>query len=174
MRSLIFTIFFWTFATSSISMFGQKVIPCDDKVFNDHLLERLAGNWTVTGNIGGDKIVYAFTAGWELNHQFIALTFADTARLPQYTAKVYIGYDCASARYVAHWLDNFGGRFSETLGYGVKSGDSIEFHFEYPDGPLINKFSYSSQADAWQFHATTKNSKGAWVVFGDMFLKRVQ
>lgn len=44
---------------------------------------------------------------FELNHQFVSLTFADTAKLPQYTAKVFIGYDCITERYVAHWLDNF-------------------------------------------------------------------
>jgi len=31
-----------------------------------------------------------------------------------------IGYDNLSERYVAHWLDFFGGRFSETLGSMVR------------------------------------------------------
>ncbi len=49
---------------------------------------------------------------------------------PQYEALVFLGYDNASERYVAHWIDVFGGRFSETLGYGTRSGDSIKFIFE--------------------------------------------
>jgi hypothetical protein len=43
-----------------------------------------------------------------------------------------------SERYVAHWIDVFGGRFSETLGYGKRAGDEIDFIFEYPDGPFVS------------------------------------
>ena len=39
-------------------------------------------------------------------------------------------------RYVAHWIDVFGGRFSETLGYGKRVGNKINFIFEYTDGPF--------------------------------------
>jgi len=154
--------------------FGQDTLKCKDSIFNDPLLEKIIGTWAVTGQIGGDNITYNFNASWELNHQFIVLTFADTAKQPQYTAKVFIGFDCISERYVAHWLDNFGGRFSETLGYGKKSGQSIEFRFEYPDGPFINKFIYDNKANTWQFHCTTKNNKGIWVTFGDMYLQRTK
>jgi hypothetical protein len=31
----------------------------------------------------------------------------------QYEAMVFIGYDNTSERYVAHWIDIFGGRFSK-------------------------------------------------------------
>ena len=27
-------------------------------------------------------------------------------------------------------------------------------------------------ADTWQFHTKTKNSKGDWIIFGDMYLKK--
>lgn len=160
--------------TFCMSAFGQDTLKCNDNRFDDQLLQKIIGNWTVSGKIGGDNITYNFIASWELNHQFVSLTFADTAKQPQYTAKVFIGYDCISERYVAHWLDNFGGRFSETLGYGIRTAQSIEFRFEYPDGPFINKFVYDNKSDNWQFHSTTKNSKGIWVTFGDIYLKRKQ
>ncbi len=154
--------------------FGQDKIDCNDKVFEDSLLEKIIGKWTVSGDIGGEKIGYHFMAGWELNHQFVELSFADTAVNPQYMAKVFIGFDCISKRYVAHWLDNFGGRFSETLGYGIKNGNSIEFRFEYPEGPFLNNFIYNSNNDSWQFHTSTKKSNGSWVTFGDMYFQRVK
>jgi hypothetical protein len=47
-----------------------------------------------------------------------------------------IGYDNMSERYVVHWIDVFGVRFSETLGYGKRVGNEIDFIFEYPDGPF--------------------------------------
>ena len=100
-------------------------------------MDKIAGTWSAGGKITGDSVMYHFNASWELNHQFMVLSFADTAANPQYIAKVYIGYDCISERYVCHWLDNFGGRFSETLGYGTLTGNTVEFRFEYPDGPFI-------------------------------------
>lgn len=84
----------------------------------------------------------------------------DVVSPPGYVAKVSIGNDCMSERYVVHWLDNFGERFSETLGYGIKNGQTIEFRFEYPDAPFSNKFTYDSKDDSWHFHMTTKNEKG--------------
>jgi hypothetical protein len=160
--------------TCCIPTFGQDSLKCKYDRFEDTLLEKIIGNWTVSGQIGGEKVTYNFVASWELNHQFISLTFADTAKQPQYTAKVFIGYDCISERYVTHWLDNFGGRFSETLGYGIKTANTIEFRFEYPDGPFLNKFIYDIATDSWQFHTTTKSNKGIWVTFGDIYLKRKQ
>jgi hypothetical protein len=59
-----------------------------------------------------------------------------------------VGYDNTSERYVAHWLDVYGGRFSETLGYGRRSSDSIEFVFEYPAGPFHTTFSWKPETKA--------------------------
>ncbi|MCX6306605.1 MAG: hypothetical protein NT040_16695 [Bacteroidetes bacterium] len=172
MRPSCIIILFFVLLTGSRPSFGQDAVKCSDTVFNDPLLEKIIGTWNVTGQIGKDKITYNFKASWELNHQFVELAFSDTAVQPQYTAMVFIGFNCISERYVAHWLDNFGGRFSETLGYGIKLGQSIEFRFEYPDGPFMNKFIYDEKAGNWQFHTTTKNRKGDWITFGDMYLKR--
>lgn len=63
------------------------------------------------------------------------LEMRDVHDPPAYDAHVYIGHDNASDRYVAHWIGLFGGRWSETLGFGSRDGDSIRFVFEYPDGP---------------------------------------
>jgi hypothetical protein len=151
--------------------FCQDTVKCNDKLFEDSLLEKIIGKWSVSGDVLGEKIVYNFNAKWLLNHQFIELSFEDTASNPQYMAKVFIGYDCISEKYVAHWLDNFGGRFSETLGFGIKTGNNIEFRFDYPEGPFLNNFIYDNKKNSWLLHSTTKNSKGIWVVFGNMYLK---
>lgn len=150
-----------------IHLLGQ----CNPKRFDDPLLEKLAGQWTLTGKIGERPVENNFTAQWVLNHQFLELNFADVATPPTYFAKVSIGYDCTTARYVAHWLDSFGGQFS-IKGTGEKKEETIEFVFEYPDGPFVNKFIYDSQQDTWHFHMTGKNAKGEWTVFGDEYLKR--
>ena len=109
-------------------------------ILQDPLLDKMVGNWKVGGTIRGRTVEQSVEAQWVLNHQFLQIhekgaPDSKTAG-PAYEAMVMIGYDHTSERYVAHWMDIYGGRFSETLGYGVRSGDQIEFVFEYPDGPF--------------------------------------
>lgn len=158
--------------TLTLSLAAQKPVPCNSSWFDDALLEKLSGQWKGTGVVMGDSVTYRITTGWELMHQFLLVHMEDVAVPSQYEAKVYIGYDCPSERYVVHWLDNFGGRFSETLGYGVQDGPSINFRFEYPDGPMINRFQYDEGSGNWHFHITSKNEKGVWITFGDIYLKK--
>lgn len=158
--------FFW------FSAYGQTTAPCNPERFEDPLLEKLIGQWKGRGVIGVDSVRYVVNASWELQHQFILLTLLDAAQPPQYLANVYIGRDCVSERYVVHWLDNFGGRFSETLGYGTAIGQEIPFRFEYSDGPFINRFIFDSKDNTWRLFSTTKNGKGEWVTFGDIYLSR--
>jgi hypothetical protein len=172
MKKIKNAIFIISVLLSFNTVSGQDSIKCTDTIFNDNLLEKLIGTWNVTGNVLDEYINYHFQASWELNHQFIELRFADTAKMPKYIAKVYIGYDCKINRYIAHWLDNFGGKYSETLGYGERKENSIAFRFDYPDGRFINEFIYTPKTDSWLFHSTTKNDKNMWVVFGNMFLTR--
>lgn len=124
--------------------FGQDTAKCNDKYFNDQLLDKLVGNWDLKGIIGNRPVANNLSAQWVLKHQFIELNFIDIAKIPSYEAKVFIGYDCISERYVVHWIDNFGGRFSETLGYGQQKRNFIDLRFEYPDGPFLCKFIYES------------------------------
>lgn len=152
-------------------VYGQKMTNCNQDIFNDTLLDKLTGHWIAKGNVGADKVVYRFSVQWVLNHQFLEMTFADTAARPEYTAKVFIGYDCQKSKSVIHWIDNFGGAFSETLGYGTKNGSSIEMSFEYPIGQLLNTFSYDKKNNQWTSHSVVKDEKGNWVTFGHIVLK---
>jgi hypothetical protein len=159
------------FSLHSIS-FGQDSLICNANRFEDDLLNKLVGDWDLTGKIGTRPAENHFSAQWILNHQFIEMNFVDVVSPPRYMAKVSIGFDCISERYVVHWMDILGGRISETMRFGIRKGDHIEFRFEYPDGPFINDFSYDNIIDGWHFHMTQKNAKGVWVVFGDEYLKR--
>ncbi|HLO00023.1 MAG TPA: DUF1579 family protein [Pyrinomonadaceae bacterium] len=96
----------------------------------------------------------------------------DVNARPIYEAMVFIGYDNASERYVAHWIDVFGGRFSESLGYGTRAGNSIRFVFEYPDGPFLNTFTWNAETRTWTFLMQHKNAAGMWVRFAEDSLRR--
>ena len=155
----------------NISCFSQEASDCNQDVFSDALLEKLEGSWKATGTIGGDPVTYTITGSWELKHQFFVLSFNDTAAKPQYNARVYIGYNCEQKKYVVHWLDTFGGPFSETLGYGIKKDNDIEFSFNYPEGQFINKFSYDPATGSWRSHSTAQTEQG-WITFGDIQFKK--
>jgi len=147
-----------------------------NRIFQDDLLDRMTGSWTMTGAIVGAPVEHQADVHWILNHQFLEIHERDTAApkagAPVYEAMPLIGYDNTSERYVAHWIDIYGGRYSETLGYGKRTGDTIEFVFEYPDGPFHTAFRWLPDRQQWQWLMTRKNAAGKWVGFGDMTLTK--
>ena len=126
-------------------LIGQEALDGRNRIFRDELLENLVGNWRLTRSIRGQSIENTATVEWVLNHQFLRLHMKDVNTPSNYEAMVFIGNDNTSERYDAHWIDIFGGRFSETLGYGTRQGNSIRFIFEYPDVPFHNTFTWNSE-----------------------------
>src|SRR5881394_3380340 len=167
---------------ASVSMGSSAASMCQDArqdaldgpghVLKDDLLDKLAGNWKSTGKIGNRAVEYQITSDWALKHQFLEVHMTDAANPPAYEARVFIGYDNASERYVAHWIDVFGGRWSETLGFGARSGNSIKFVFEYPDSPFHNTFTWNPETKSWIFLMEQKSQTGKWGVFAEDTLRR--
>ncbi|HKV70161.1 MAG TPA: DUF1579 family protein [Gemmatimonadales bacterium] len=135
--------------------------------FQDSLVGQLAGEWSMTGDMRGQPQHYRLKAEWVLSHQFLRLEMQGD----QYEAVSYIGYDNASERYVAHWIDIFGGRVSETLGYGKRDGSSIHFVFEYPDGPFRSDYTLDPET-GWRIDMTQKSDSGVWKDFAHYRLVR--
>jgi hypothetical protein len=67
-------------------------------------------------------------------------------------------------------MDTFGGRFSETLGYGTRDGNQIKFVFEYPDGPFHNSYRWNPADKSWQWLMEQKDKDGKWSPFADLRL----
>jgi Protein of unknown function (DUF1579) len=174
MRRFVFPLLFVT-ALSFLSAACANTQPLDGRehAFHDDLLDNLAGRWKLTRSIRGRTVENVAEASWVLNHQFLRVHMKDAADPPEYEARVFIGYDNANDRYVAHWLDVFGGRFSETLGYGKRSGNSIEFVFEYPDGPFHNTFTWDPTSRTWTFLMRQKGASGEWTTFAEDHLRRI-
>jgi hypothetical protein len=116
--------------------------------FDDDLISRLEGTWRIRREIRGTQVENRATCAWVLNHQFLQLHMKDAATPPRYEAIVLIGYVYAEKQYVAHWTDTFGAKFS-SVGRGLRSGNSIEFRFEYPDGPFFNTFTWHPERSEW-------------------------
>ena len=167
------------FVFCSLATAAEKVPePLDGihRTFQDALLDRMVGHWELAGTVMGRPVQNDFSAEWVLNHQFLQLHFKSndppSKGRPPYQALVFIGYDNTSERYVAHWIDVFGGRYSETLGFGRPEGNSVKFLFEYPDGPFTNTMTYHPQTDSWTFLLRQKTPTGAWTDFAQETLKR--
>ena len=159
----------------ALSAAGQQAEPSLDgpkRIFQDPLLEQLTGTWTMVGAVRGRPATYSLHVEWTLNHQFLRLEMRDASDPPAYQASVYIGYDNTSERYVAHWLDTFGGRFSETLGFGKRSGNAVLFVFEYPDGPFHTTFTLNSDAKTWNILMEDRDKSGSWKEFAHYVLRR--
>ncbi len=144
--------------------------------WRDDLVDRLAGTWRMEGRVMGRDAHHEVRAEWVLNHQFLCISEKTDAGAPaaerRYEATWFLGFDPTSERYVLHLLDVFGGRFSETLGYGARDGNSIRFVFEYPDGPFHTTFLWSPEKGAWQWLMEQKDKAGKWTVFADLSLAR--
>jgi hypothetical protein len=164
----IITIAACLFATLSYAQTPEK--ECN---FNDALLDNMTGHWTMAGDMGTQKVAYNFSAQWVLNHKFMEWDITDILKSPpSYTAKVYVGYDCKSNQYIVHWIDNMGGKFSETLGYGIKKGDAIEVKFKYPNAPSVNTISYDKAKGTWQFHLMWQDKNKKWSTWSKTMLVR--
>lgn len=159
----------------SASATAQQAEPSLDgpqRTFQDPLFEHLTGTWTMVGAVRARPATYSLRVEWTLNHQFLKLEMRDVSDAPMYQATVYIGYDNASERYVAHWLDTFGGRWSETLGFGKRSGNAVLFVFEYPDGPFHTTFTLIPDTKAWSVLMEDRGRGGAWKEFAHYALTR--
>jgi hypothetical protein len=160
------------FGWSQTTTLAQQPLDGRDHIFHDQLLDNLVGGWKVTRKFKTRTAENTASVEWILNHQFLLIKMKDVNNPPQYEANIYIGYDNASDRYVAHWIDVFGGRFSETLGYGTRSSNSIKFVFEYPDGPFLNTFTWNPNKKSWTFLMRQKDQTGKWTLFAEDTLVR--
>lgn len=166
---------------SPISISGAQDSPKAEPIdgvtrpVRDTLLDQLIGHWQVNRVMAGAASGSSLDASWVLNHQFVQLHYVpDRGSKQPYEAIVYIGYDNMSERYVVHWLDIFGGRWSEPVGFGARNGNSIRFVVEYPDGPFTNTFTYDPSTRTWSLLLRQKNARGEWETFATEQWRRVQ
>ena len=141
----------------------------------DDLLDKMVGTWKVTGRIAGRSIEQGCNAEWVLNHQFLRIHFLAAQPAPaqgqtgvRYEALVFVGYSNMFEHYVVHWIDVFGGHFSQTLGFGTRlaGGRSIRFVFE-ADTPLHNTIAWDPGTGTWSMRIRQKNLEGKWTTFAE-------
>ncbi len=175
-RFLCLAVFFALGVASAVMPAQDEATALDGpkRILRDELLDGMVGTWKLGGKVMGQAAEHDVEVKWVLNHQFLRIFEKDVAPPKDgnasYEAMVFLGYDNTSERYVVHWIDVYGGRASETLGYGKRSGAEIQFVFEYPEGPFHTTFRWKPDSNAWQWLMETKDKAGRWVEFGNMTL----
>ena len=145
--------------------------------WHDDLVDHLAGDWAISGKVTRHEAHHEVHAEWVLNHQFLRIHEKTTAEAPKtehpYEAFWFLGYDPDSRKYVLHLMDVFGGKYSETVGYGTRDGNEIQFLFDYPDGPFQTVYRWNPAADTWEWIMDQKSKGGQWTPFADLKLTRM-
>jgi len=155
----------------AISVSAQQAPAGRHLRFDDSLLDSLVGHWNLSREIRGKQERNTLDVEWVLQHQFIELHMKDAAEPPKYEAIVLIGEGPEDQRYVIHWCDTYGGRFS-SIGHGKRTGDSIEFVFDDPDGHFYNTFSHDPSKGAWTFLMESQGKDGKRMFFAKDTLSR--
>jgi hypothetical protein len=138
---------------------------------DDPFLDNLVGRWDIERKIRGSVIHNSLDAEWVLQHRFVRLHMKDVADPPKYEAIVLIGFDPAAGRYVAHWTDTFGAQYS-AMGFGKRSGDAVEFVFQYPDGPFYNTFTWIPGSGTWRMVLENGKGDGTRSLFAEDTVRR--
>jgi len=131
----------------------------------DPFLDQLAGKWIMEGSLLGNPVDSSLEVGWVLEHRFLQLEMRDLGEPSQYEAKILIGFDGKKKRYVAHWLDRFGGGPSSTLGFGQRHGQSLELLFDYPSGSFRDIFTFDVDSGQWDLVIDSRQADGTFVQF---------
>lgn len=150
---------------------AQEPADGPSRIFRDPFIDNLVGEWRLVRQIRGREVENSVSADWVLNHQFLRIHMKDVADPPTYEALVYIGYQQADERYVVHWLDVYGGKFS-AIGYGKRVGDTIAFVFQYDDGPFYNTFKWDARTESWTFTMESAGKDGKREPFAVDTLRR--
>lgn len=138
------------------------------------LLDQLAGGFwegTRLNSPGRERV----DAEWVLGHQFLRIHRKEIDGTVE--SVEHIGFDNVIQRYVAIRLDSFSARGGETIGYGLQTGDKLEFTFDYPTAPIKETFSWDAKEKTWQVMAERKNPrdpKGGWNVLSTVTLRRIR
>jgi len=133
----------------------------------DGLLDRLAGDWVMTGTIAGAAVTHDIKSEWVLEHNYIRFHEVSRERTesgsPQYEAIVFIGRHPQFDGYACLWLDSTGweGLDGRVIGHAKPEKDRLAFVFELVDGGKIhNTLMHRQESDTWDWHIDLEDESG--------------
>jgi hypothetical protein len=137
-----------------VAMWSGGHAAAQQPTFRDALVDRLVGDWVLSGTINGHATTHDIRAEWVLNHQYVRIHETSRERNaagePAYDAFVFIGWNASLKQYACTWLDVYGGASPESIGYGEPSGNRMAFLFKAPDEDFHTTFAYDKKTNSWE------------------------
>jgi hypothetical protein len=149
---------------------AQTIVLRDD--LRPPLLKQLDGEWIMKGDVLGKPVEYLLVAGPTLRARYSELHMRDLAAPPQYEARVFLGIDAETGEVIAHWLDDFGARYSIPHGTGRIDGAILQFTIPYADGPYRDTLEFDSRNGTWNFRIEAAQPDGSWKHFARYDIRR--
>jgi hypothetical protein len=146
--------------------------------FNDPLVDHLAGEWMLTGQMDKGQVTHDVTAKWVLAHQYLEIDEVSREKnkdgSPVYQAKVFIGWDAGKKIYDIVWLDDYGSISTQSLGYATPDGNCIAFVFRNRDdsGSFHTTFAWHPENGTWSMDMDNVTPAGKTEPFARTVLKR--
>ncbi|MBI3284792.1 MAG: DUF1579 family protein [Burkholderiales bacterium] len=136
------------------------------------LLASLDGDWVMVGDVRGKPVTYKLVVTPVLGNTFTELHMKDVQVPAHYEARVFIGYDKESNQIIAHWLDNFGAKYSIPHGTGNITENTIQFQIPYSHGPFRDTLTFDPIKKTWLFEIEASESSGNWKHFAKYEIKK--
>jgi len=134
-------------------------IIAQQKTFQDSLLDRMTGKWTLTGIIDGQETTHDIVVSWILGHQYLQLNEISHEKnadgQASYEALVLFGWDSQLNQYSCLWLDVTGGgglSAQAIMGHAERKVNEIALLFKAKNGSIFHTtFLYDKNSDTWKW-----------------------
>jgi hypothetical protein len=149
---------------------GETLTPTE-------LLDRLTGEWLLTGMIAGQAVTHDVEAEWVLEGGYLKLHELSHGKeddgRPAYEAIVIISWEEINGEYKCLWLDTTAntGLDDPVIGIAEPSGHDIPFVWAGEDSRFFNTFSYDDSEDTWRWVLNSERD-GELSLFADVTLTR--
>jgi hypothetical protein len=139
----------------ALSIFMSVLACAQQTASKDALLDHLAGNWVLEGNIAGEEATYDVASEWVMDRHYLRVHAISRETQPNgqpaYEANFFIDWDKAADQYNCVWLDNTGRISQDSFASAKRSGDRITFAFKDKEGLSLLTFKYDAQSDSWEW-----------------------
>ena len=148
----------WHVAVFAVAMLCGGAFAGESE-HSEALLDRLAGNWVLSGRLAGRETTHDIAADWALNRGYLRIHELSREKVPSgaasYEAIVFISCNAQTDDYTCLWLDSTSnqGLVAEGFAQAKRSANSLPFVFRDANGQVSfeNTFVYDPTSDSWKW-----------------------
>lgn len=160
-------------------LFPRSLAQSTKATAPDALLDKLIGQWVMTGTIGKQEVTHDVDVDKILKRQYVRIHEVsrdkDAHGEPTYEAWIHVVWDEENGEYAIMWLDNTAATnfAAEGVGHGKPEGDRIPFVWKSADKTGIrNTFAFDRTNDTWSWTIDNVDEQGKLSSFAKVSLKK--